>query len=138
MLEDLNERAVEEEEEEEEDSDREAAPGLGPRRAVALPANAEYSQVKDQLTHLPPLMQYETLQELKENNKATNRSVFAAVKDNPEDYSALQIRNYLKVCLCSCVCSSVCSCVCSCVCFCVSPCASACLLAGCWDVPVGR
>jgi hypothetical protein len=41
-------------------------------------------------------MQYETLQELKENNRYTNRSVFAAVKDQPADYSALQIRNYLK------------------------------------------
>ncbi len=61
-----------------------------------MPANAEYEHVKDQIAHLPPLMQYETLQELKENNRYTNRSVFAAVKDQPADYSALQIRNYLK------------------------------------------
>jgi hypothetical protein len=36
------------------------------------------------------------IQRLKEENKATNRSVFAAVKDLPDEYSALQIRNYLK------------------------------------------
>jgi len=34
-------------------------------------------QMKEQISKLPPLIQYETLQRLKEENKATNRGVFA-------------------------------------------------------------
>jgi len=33
--------------------------------------------MKEQISKLPPLIQYETLQRLKEENKATNRGVFA-------------------------------------------------------------
>eukprot|EP00960_Hanusia_phi_P074581 768271-Hanusia_phi.AAC.3 len=68
--------------------------GLGTRTAVRLPAvaGAEYSDVKDQISSLPLLMQYETLQQLKDERRATNRSVFAAVRDTPEAYSSLQIQ----------------------------------------------
>ncbi len=48
---------------------------------------SDYHDVKDQLEQLPPLMQYETLQQLKEERRASNRGVFTAVKDDPDAYS---------------------------------------------------
>ena len=136
---DQEEEMRREREREEAEKEEEVRRKFGERAAVRLPAGADYSDVKEQLLHLPPLTQYETLLQMKEDNKNTNRGVFAAVRDRPDDYSALQINNYLKMqainshietvrqglagcapitrhdCTCVCVCLCVCVCVCVCV-----------------------